>query len=85
MVLEHIAAILLFSGPVFYIGLWMLIDPEGIATIPEWCGRVAKKAVHCLGGSPGAFVEPEQYALSRKGRRALRITGASLVLLAILI
>lgn len=27
MVLEHIAAILLFSGPPFHVGSWMVIDP----------------------------------------------------------
>ena len=30
MVLQHLAAILLFSGPIFYLGLWMAIDPAGI-------------------------------------------------------
>ena len=28
MVLNHAAAILIFSGPLFYIGLWMALDPE---------------------------------------------------------
>ena len=35
MVLDHIAAILVFSGPLFYIGLWMALDPAGIAWVPE--------------------------------------------------
>jgi hypothetical protein len=43
MVLEHIAAILLFSGPLFYIGLWMALDPAGIAWVPELIVRVFKK------------------------------------------
>src|ERR1039457_1079657 len=35
MVLNHIAAIFFFSGPLFYIGLVMVVDPAGIAALPE--------------------------------------------------
>ena len=32
---NHIAAILVFSGPLFYIGLLMVIFPASIARFPE--------------------------------------------------
>ena len=31
MLLNHVAAILFFAGPLFYCGLWLAIAPEGIA------------------------------------------------------
>jgi hypothetical protein len=30
MLLNHLAAILFFAGPLFYIGLWMAIDPAAL-------------------------------------------------------
>jgi hypothetical protein len=81
MVLEHIAAILLFSGPLFYIGLWMALDPAGIAWVPELIVRGFRNAVKDSGGSD--IVEPEQTAISHQLRRMLRFAGVALLLLAI--
>ena len=81
MVLDHIAAILTFSGPLFYIGLWMALDPAGIAWVPELIVRVFRNAVKGSGGSD--FVEPDQTAISHRLQRALRFAGVALLLLAI--
>jgi hypothetical protein len=81
VVLDHIAAILVFSGPLFYIGLWMALDPAGIAWVPELIVRVFRNAVTGSGGSD--IVEPEQAAISHRLRRALRFAGVALLLLAI--
>jgi hypothetical protein len=35
MVLNHLAAMFFFSGPLFYIGLLLMVDPTGIAALPE--------------------------------------------------
>jgi hypothetical protein len=82
MVLDHIAAILLFSGPLFYLGLWMAIDPAGVAWVPELIVRVFRNAVKGSGGSD--FVDPEPI-LSPRLRRALRFAGVALLLLAIVV
>ena len=42
MVLRHLAAIFIFSGPLFYIGLLMAVDPAGIPTLSQWLLRVFK-------------------------------------------
>ena len=84
MVLEHIAAIILFSGPLFYLGLWMVLDPAGIAWVPELIVRVLRNAVKGSGGPASEdIVEPEQTAISHRLRRALRFAGVALLLLAI--
>ena len=36
MILNHLAVILFFSGPVFYVGLLMAVDPAGVAAVPQW-------------------------------------------------
>lgn len=50
MVLNHIAAIVFFAGPLFYLGLWMAVDPAGL---PRLFRRAlppnAKTAVRCAG------------------------------------
>ena len=84
MVLDHIAAILTFSGPLFYIGLWMALDPAGIAWVPELIVRVFRNAVKGSGGPASEdIVEPELTAISHRLRRALRFAGVALLLLAI--
>jgi hypothetical protein len=50
MVLNHIAAIFFFSGPLFYIGLVMVVDPAGIAVLPELFGHALRKLRRALGG-----------------------------------
>ena len=84
MVLDHIAAVLVFSGPLFYIGLWMALDPAGVAWVPELIVRVFRNAVNGSGGPASEeIVEPEQTAISHRLRRALRFVGVALLLLAI--
>jgi hypothetical protein len=84
MVLDHMAAILLFSGPLFYIGLWMALDPAGIAWVPELIVRIFRNAVKGSGGPASEdIVEPEQTGVSHRLRRALRFAGVALLLLAI--
>jgi hypothetical protein len=79
MVLEHVAAILLFSGPLFYLGLWMAVDPAGIAWLPELIFRVFRNARKSSSGPTSQGIT----AISRRLRRALRFAGVALVLLAI--
>jgi hypothetical protein len=85
MVLNHIAAIFFFSGPLFYIGLVMVVDPAGIAALPELFGhalrdlrRVVRRPRH------EQVVQLEQPAVSRKARRALRLAGLALVVCGLL-
>ena len=67
MVLDHIAAVLVFSGPLFYIGLWMALDPAGIAWVPELIVRVFRNAVKGSGGPASEdIVESEQTAISHR-------------------
>ena len=87
MVLNHIAAILLFSGPLFYVGLVMVIFPASIARLPGSVVGGLRKFVNGLGGlpSPERLVEPEQADVSRKAQRVVRFTGLALLLSGIVI
>ena len=84
MLLEHVAAILLFSGPLFYVGLWMAIDPAGFAWLPESALRGLKNLVQRF-GRPVSDETIEQVALSRRVRTALRVVGVALLLFAIVV
>jgi hypothetical protein len=33
VLLEHLAAILFFAGPLFYLGLWLALAPAGVARV----------------------------------------------------
>ncbi len=79
MVWNHLAAILLFSGPLFYLGLWMAIDPAGILALPEWLLGRFRRLV------PDGKGEPEPLAISRRARTALRVAGVTLLLFAIVL
>ena len=81
MVLSHVAAILLFSGPLFYFGLWMAIDPAGIAGLIEFVVRVFRNLVRSLGGRPAEETD-ERAANCRRLRTGLRIAGVALLLIA---
>jgi len=84
MILDHLAAILLFSGPLFYIGLWMVIDPAGIVRIPELLLRVFRNLIRSSGGLISEKIrESENAAISRRVRTALRFAGVALLLIAI--
>jgi hypothetical protein len=86
MILNHIAAIVFFSGPLFYVGLLMAVDPVGTARISGWFVRVLRNLMHCLRGIPSCgIVESEHADVSRRLRSALRFAGVGLLLLAIVI
>ena len=86
MVLNHIAAILLFSGPLLYVGLWMLIDPAGFARLPESVVRVFRNVVQGLVGPPSeGIVKPDDADVSRRIRVGFRCVGVALVLIAIVV
>ncbi len=84
MLLNHIAAVLLFSGPFLYLGLWLALDPAGVANIPRFVLRVARNVVQCFSGIPAEqLIEPDDPPLSPRLRRTLRLTGVMFVLLAL--
>ncbi len=85
MVLDHLAAIFFLSGPLFYIGLLMAVDPAGIPTICLWLRRVFKHFLQRLGGLPSGIVEPEDTDVSRRIRRAFRFAGVALLVIAIVV
>ena len=79
MVLNHIAAIFFFSGPLFYIGLVMVVDPAGIAE-PELFAHALRNFRRALGGQPAQkLVELEQAGTSHRLRRTVRLAGLALV------
>lgn len=84
MVLNHVAAILVCSGPLFYIGLWMVLDPAGIAGLIEFVVRVSRNLVRSLGGRP-AEENDEPAVDSRRLRTGLRLAGLALLLVAIVV
>jgi len=86
MILDHLAAILFFSGPLFYVGLWMVVDPAGIARLPELVVRVFRNLIRNSGGLISeAVIESEHPAISGRVRTALRLAGAALLLIAIVV
>lgn len=86
MVLNHVAAILIFSGPLFYVGLLMVIFPASIARLPESLFRVFRNLVQNFSRvSSQEIVEPEQAHVSRTVRRVVRFTGLALLLFGIVI
>jgi hypothetical protein len=85
-VLDHLAAMFFFSGPLFYIGLLMTVDPAGIPTLYQWLLQVFRHSVQRLGGLPSEeIVEPEYTDISRRVRRVLRLVGVVLLVLAIMV
>jgi hypothetical protein len=86
MVLNHIAAILFFSGPLFYVGQLMIVDPAGIAALPQLFARALQDFRCGLTGLPAQerLVEPEEAATSRRLRTALRLAGLALVVCGLL-
>jgi hypothetical protein len=85
MILEHVAAILLFSGPFFYIGMWMALDPAGIANLPRLLVRVFRSAVQSFSGIHGPVVEPAPVEIPRRVKITLRLTGLALLLFALVV
>ncbi len=82
MVLNHIAAVVLLSGPFFWIGLWMAIDPAGVAWFPELIARVFRKALRGSVPASEAIVDAEDFVLSPGFRRGVRLAGIVLLLIA---
>ena len=86
MVLEHLAAIFLFSGPLFYLGLLMVVDPAGVPMLYQWLERVLRHFVRRLAGVPAERVLEHEYSdVSQRVRRVVRFSGAALLLVAIVI
>jgi hypothetical protein len=70
VVLNHLAAILFFGGPLFYIGLWMALDPALFAGL--------------VGGLTRVF-RPDRTDISRRLQTGVRWAGVLLLLSAIAI
>ena len=85
MLLNHIAAILVFSGPLFYIGLLMAVDPAGIPTLSQWLLHLFKRLVQRLRGFPSEIVEPGYTDIPRRVLKAFRFAGVVLLLFAIVV
>ena len=86
MILDHLAAILFFSGPLLYIGLWMVIDPAGIARLSELLVQVFRNLIQNSGERISErAIEPENATLPRRVRTALRWAGVALLLVAIVV
>jgi hypothetical protein len=85
MVLEHLAAIFLFSGPLFYVGLLMVVDPAGVPMLCQWLLRVTRQFAQRLSGVPAVVVEHEYAEISRRARKVVRFSGVALLVVAIVI
>ncbi|HLK65302.1 MAG TPA: hypothetical protein VKU19_17805 [Bryobacteraceae bacterium] len=81
MLLNHLAAILLFSGPLFYVGLWMVVAPATFARLPELLLRSLRNIVWSFGGQPVGIIA-EEPAISHK---VVRFAGVALLLFAIVV
>jgi len=66
-----------------YIGMWMVVDPVGIATLPELVVRTFRSVGQSLAGAPGPPAVPEDAEILRRVRRALRCAGVALLLFAL--
>jgi hypothetical protein len=74
MIVKHLAATLLFSGPLFYAGLLMTVDPAGCARLPGLLIRLLRN---------GRFSGPEHADIPRRLQTALRFAGIALLLFAV--
>jgi hypothetical protein len=80
---EHVAAIIFFSGPIFYIGLLIVMFPTEIAKVPEWLAQAIRNFANALGGhpSPSPVAEPGPTGISRTTRKRLRLAGLAVLLI----
>jgi hypothetical protein len=84
VVLNHLAAILFFAGPLFYFGLWIAVDPDVFARPLELLVRGFGDRVRSLGEPLSLEIgHPKRADISRKIRLGVRFVGVVLVLLAI--
>jgi len=84
MVLEHLAVILFFSGPWFWFGLWMAVDPAGIAWLPEFLLRLYRNSRRRLAGPAAAgILELDPAIASRQFRKVIRLAGVALAVFAL--
>jgi hypothetical protein len=67
-----------FAGPLFYIGLWMTVDPTGFARLASLLIRVFNDSVRRLGVPE--IRQAERAGISRKLRTGVRCAGLVLVL-----
>ncbi len=86
MLLNHIAAVLVFSGPLSWIGLWIAIDPAGITALADLILQGIRRMVGRLDAVPGKEgAEPDHVKTASRLRMRLRLAGVALVLFAIVI
>jgi hypothetical protein len=86
MLLNHLAAIFVFSGPLFYLGLWMAVDPGGILTLSLWALRAFRHLGYRFDGCVTQEILGSDHAETpRRLRRALRCVGVALLVFAIVI
>jgi hypothetical protein len=85
VLLNHIAAVLVFSGPLFYIGLLMAVDPEGVPVLSQWLLRTFRNFVQRLRGVPPVIAEPAYRNISRRARKVVRFSGVALLVFAIVV
>jgi len=85
MLLNHLVAVLFFSGPLLYIGLWMALDPADFARLPELIVRVLGKSCRAWVDRAASEEIAEQAAISRRLRTGLRFAGVVVVLFAIVV
>jgi hypothetical protein len=78
VVLNHLAAMVFFAGPLFYAGLWMVLDPAGIASLAALALRTFGRLERRSGG-------PESVGAYRRLRTGVRCAGVLLVLFAMAI
>jgi len=71
VVLNHLAAILFFSGPLFYCGLWMAIAPEGLTKVVDF-------GIQAIRAPRSQAIE-----IPRSTRAVIRWVGITLVVFAI--
>jgi hypothetical protein len=74
-----------FSGPLFYIGLLMALDPAGIPILSQWLVHSFRRFTQRLSGRHSEIVEPRYTEISHRARRILRLTGVGLLVFAIVV
>jgi hypothetical protein len=80
MVLNRLAAILFFSGPLVYVGLLLAVDPTGVAAVTQWLFVLVRKSVR---GEED--VVPEHREVSWPAEKAPRAAGVTLILIAVVV
>jgi hypothetical protein len=84
VVLNHLAAMLFFAGPLFYVGIWMAVDPGGLVGLLDCIVRRFDGRAATSGGPVSQdIVERERAHISNRIRTGVRVAGVVLTLVAI--